>query len=319
MSPEIQNNTSNPWIQYMRSGDFEEAWKLSDRMLQRGNNSSNYNLPRHFQSIWDGTPLEGKRVLVRCYHGLGDTIQFIRYAPLLKSICREVIVWVQPPLLPILLSLPAIDCILPLHDGVPDVEYDVDVEVMELPHIFRTTLSTVPSKIPYLQVEPKFLSSQHKQFSVGLVWKSGDWNECRSIPFSFLNPLAKIQGIQLYILQSGATAAGCQDDFGINPGEFCLYDYARVISGLDLVITVDSMPAHLAGALGTPVWTLLHTEADWRWMEKRSNSPWYPTMRLFRQEREGDWEPVINMVTKELENIVKRDNSDSFKPGIISK
>lgn len=319
MSREIQNNTSNPWIQHMRSGDFEEAWKLSDRMLQRGNNRSNYNLPRHFQSIWDGTSLEGKRVLVRCYHGLGDTIQFIRYASLLKSICRELIVWVQPPLLPILQLMPAIDCVLPLHDGVPDVEYDVDVEIMELPHIFRTTIATLPSKIPYLQVEPKFLSSQHEQFSVGLVWKAGDWNECRSIPFSFLNPLAKIQGIQLYILQSGAIAAGCQDDFGIYPGEFCLYDYAGVISGLDLLITVDSMPAHLAGALGTPVWTLLHTEADWRWMDKRSDSPWYPTMRLFRQEREGDWESVINMVIKELENIVKRENSDLVKRGLISK
>jgi hypothetical protein len=257
--------------------------------------------------LWDGSALDGKRVLVRCYHGLGDTIQFIRYIPLLKQIAKEVIVWAQPPLLPLLKSIPGLDLLLPLHDGTPDVAFDVDVEVMELPFIFRTTLETIPGDIPYIKVDPLPLAGK-KALNVGLVWQAGDWNQSRCIPFQALAPLNHIEGINLYILQANAEAAGWKEGFGIHPGEFSLQDYARVIRGLDLMISADSMPAHLAGAMNVPAWTLLHSAADWRWMDERADSPWYPSMRLFRQEDPSDWVAVIQSVAEELQKlaVVKR-------------
>jgi hypothetical protein len=278
--------------------------KNSDEVLRARAGKPCWHLPRHFQYCWDGSSLAGKRVLVRCYHGLGDTIQFIRYMPLLKAIAAEVIVWAQPPLLPLLETVEGIDQLLPLHDGKPEADFDADIEIMELPHIFRTTLATIPSHIPYLHVQPKALSPDNNQFRVGIVWQAGDWDEQRSIPFPLLAPLSEVPGINLYVLQANAADAGWQEGFGTNPGEFSLYEYARVLKGLDLLITVDSMPAHLAGALGVPVWTLLRAEADWRWMENRTDSPWYPTMRLFRQEQPGDWETVIGQAKAELEMLL---------------
>ncbi|MFN7116069.1 MAG: glycosyltransferase family 9 protein [Saprospiraceae bacterium] len=300
----MEQNAENPWISHMRRGEFAEAWKISDAVLRARTGQPAWHLPRHLQWVWDGTPLNKKRVLIRCYHGLGDTIQFIRYAPLVKTIAKTVIVWAQAPLLPLLQMVNGIDQLLPLHDGAPAIDYDVDVEIMELPHVFRTTLTAIPAQVPYLQVDPiKF--SQNNLVTVGLVWQAGDWDERRSIPFYLLKPLFTLPNITFYILQMNAPDAGWQHGFGIYPGDFTLYQYAKIIKGLDLLISVDSMPAHLAGALGVPVWTLLHADADWRWLEKRNDSPWYPTMRLFRQEQGGVWEYVIKRVMKELRNIKK--------------
>lgn len=298
----------NAWMEHMRKGEFSAAWELSDQVLASGQNH-NIDLPRHFQSVWDGTPLNGKRVLVRCYHGFGDTIQFIRYASLLKQIGAEVVVWAQPALLELFKTVPAIDHLFALHDGTPEVTYDVDCEVMELPFIFRSTLETIPCNVPYLQVEPHYLSSGQEsavgsELAVGLVWQAGYWNPSRCLPFSTLEPLAKISGIKLYILQENPKSAGWIEGFGIYPGPYNLTDFAGVIRGLDLLITADSMPAHLAGALNVPVWTLLHEQADWRWMDNRSDSPWYPSMRLFRQAEAGDWQSVIAQVSEALKQFV---------------
>ena len=230
MSLEIKEDNSSIWIQHMLQGQFEEAWKFSDKVLRSRAGKPCWHLPRHFQNIWDGASLEGKRVFVRCYHGLGDTIQFIRFAPDIKAVAKKVIVWAQQPLIPLLEKVEGIDQLLPLHDGTPDVEYDVDIEVMELAHIFRTTVDTIPSKIPYLHVEPLFLEPKSEKLNIGLVWKAGDWDEGRSIPFSFLSLLAAIKGINLYMLQADARTSGWNEGFGIHPGEFSLYDYARVES-----------------------------------------------------------------------------------------
>jgi ADP-heptose:LPS heptosyltransferase len=126
--------------------------------------------------------------------------------------------------------------------------------------------------------------------------------------FQALAPLNHIEGINLYILQANAEATGWLEGFGIHPGEFSLHDYARVIRGLDLLISADSMPAHLAGAMNVPVWTLLHSAADWRWMDERTDSPWYPSMQLFRQKDPSDWVAVIQRVAEELQKlaVVKR-------------
>jgi len=291
------------WLHSMRRGEWERAWRLTDRAMPARAREPCAHWPRHLQYIWTGAPLTNERVLVRCYHGLGDTLQFIRYMPLLKAIANEVIVWVQPSLMPLLAGMEGVDRFLPLHDGTPEAEYDVDVELMELPHIFRTTLATVPARIPYVHAEPMPLPFARTQPVVGLVWKAGDWNGGRSIPVPLLAPLASIRGISLCILQPQAAASGWNGEFGQFLGEFDLFDYARAVRAMDLLVTIDSMPAHLAGAMGVPAWTLLGANADWRWMQDRDDTPWYPGMRLFRQEREGEWEGVVAKVAGELEKL----------------
>lgn len=297
--PEDLELSADSWLKHMRAGKFEKAWQFSDKVLASGINRDYQKIPRHFQCIWDGTPLIGKRVLIRCYHGLGDTIQFIRYVSLVKQVAREVIVWAKPSLLNLLKTVKGIDQLLPLHDGAPEVEFDVDIEIMELPHIFRTTLANIPAEVPYIHVEP--LKPNGSSLSkIGLVWQAGDWDQSRNIPFSALKTLFEIPQLDIFILQGNAKEAGWTEGWGIHPGDFDLYDYARIIKGLDLLISVDSMPAHLAGALNVPVWVMLQSRADWRWMEDRSDSPWYPSMKLFRQERPGEWERVVFKVWERL-------------------
>jgi hypothetical protein len=292
-------NDVDKWIEAMRSGDFAAAWKISDRLLLTRGAEDQFQLPRWRQSIWDGSDVAGKRVLVRCYHGLGDTIHFIRYAALLKKIAAEVIVWVQPSLIPVLGGVAGIDRMLPLHDGSPDVEYDVDIELSELPHLFRTTLENIPAEVPYVFVDPAVLASDGRM-RVGLTWRSGDWDERRSIPFSQVQRLSQVSGVEWHILQREPLAAGWDGNFGVISGGDNPLDDARVMRALDLVISVDTMTAHLAGALGVNTWTLLPTDADWRWMRERSDSPWYPTMRLFRQPAPGRWDLVIDELNIQL-------------------
>lgn len=299
--PEAEN--PGTWIELMRKGEFEKAWEFSDSVLNAGLFRDYHKLPRHFQCIWDGTPLNGKRVLVRCYHGLGDTIQFIRFIPLLNEIAKEVIVWAQPRLLELLKTADGIGKLLPLHDGKPEVDYDVDVEIMELPYIFRTSPETIPSKMPYLHVKPVKISGSGG-FATGLVWNSGNWDKSRSVPFEDLESIINITGNRIIMLQDKAEDAGWKHGFGIHPGKCTLMDHAQIISGLDLLITIDSMPAHLAGALNVPVWLMVPSKADWRWMEERTDSPWYPSMRIFRQERQGEWDKVIEDVLSELRKMI---------------
>lgn len=304
---ESHEDPMQAWLACMRRGEWERAWSITDRAMPMRARESCAHWPRHLQYVWTGAPLTNRRVLVRCYHGLGDTLQFIRYMPLLKSIAGEVIVWLQPSLLRLLEGTQGVDRFLPLHDGTPEVGYDVDVELMELPHVFRTTLATVPARIPYVHAEPMPLPFARTKRVVGLVWKAGEWNGERSIPLPLLRPLAHIPGITLCILQPQAVTSGWDGEFGTFLGEFDLFDYARAVRAMDLLVTIDSMPAHLAGALGVPAWTLLGADADWRWMQDREDTPWYPGMRLFRQAREGDWESVVAKVARELETFVTSD------------
>ncbi len=297
--PERAEKLGSAWMRHMRRGEFAAAWRVSDEVLRSRAGQSCASFPRHYQWIWNGEPLEGRRVLLRCYHGLGDTIQFIRYAPLVRQIARHLTIWAQPPLLPLLASVRGVDELLPLGDGQPQAEYDLDVEVMELPHVFRSTIETLPDSVPYLHVESVSLPGDGN-LRVGIVWECGDWAPERGVPVDLFKPLAEIPGVTLHIIQRGAGLQTRPEGFGILSGSDDVMEAARVIAALDLMISIDSMPAHLAGALGVRVWTLLRAKADWRWMDERADSPWYPTMRLFRQPREGDWRAVIARVTAEL-------------------
>ena len=289
------------WMRHMRRGEWEAAWRLGDAILA---DPPDWTLPRHLQRVWTGAPVEGRRVLVRCYHGLGDTLQFIRFVPRLRRVASGVTVWAQPALIPLLRTMPDICALLPLHDGVPDCEYDVDLEVMELAHLFRVTPATLPAAVPYLHPPRRRLPGD--ALKVGVVWAAGDWDMRRCIPPALLAPLACIPGVELHLLQRGAALADWPAGIGVGSGSDEVLEAASLMTALDLVISVDSMPAHLAGALGRPVWTLLHAEADWRWMEGRDSSPWYPTMRLIRQDRPGAWGGVAARLATDLAALSRR-------------
>jgi hypothetical protein len=295
----------DPWMEHMRRGNFAAAWEVSDAALRQRGGQSCAHWPRHQQYVWDGRPLAGKRVLIRCYHGLGDTVQFIRYVPLVKSMAREVIVWAQPALLPLLASLRGIDRALPLHDGAPEIAYDVDVEVMELPYVFRSTPASLPARVPYLG-SGRTMPPSRDRLRVGLVWSAGDWDLRRSIPFDVLRALFECEGVEFHALQRGAAAEAIRAVPSVrDSGTDDVALTATAMSALDLMISVDSFPVHLAGALGVPTWLLLPEPADWRWMTDRPDSPWYPTMRLFRQPRPGAWASVVARVARELEQVVR--------------
>ncbi len=293
------------WLRHMRAGAWHHAWAVSDAVVRARAGAACWHLPRHEQWVWDGRPLAGRRVLVRCYHGLGDTLMFARFVPPLRRSAAEVTLWAQPALLPLLATMRGVGPLLPLHDGAPDVPYDADLEVMELAHATRATPDTLPPP-PAFDVAPAALPAGGG-LRVGLVWECGDWDRAtRSIPLPLLAPLARVPGVELHALQRGpgladlaAGALGPDARVRVS-GHDDVLEAARVVRALDLVVTVDSMPAHLAGALGVPVWTLLPHAADWRWMDGRDTSPWYPTMRLFRQPRPGDWPAVVARAAGEL-------------------
>ena len=292
------------WTTAMRRGDFARAWEIADGALQlRAGRPSPHDLPRHEQHIWNGTPMQGRRVLVRCYHGLGDTLQFIRFVPWLATWCPQVTVWIQEKLVPLIATMPQHGRLMRLHDGVPDVDYDVDVELTELLHAFRIMPSALPAQVPYLHVPPVWKAGTLP--CIGLVWRSGDWDGQRTIPRALVEPLLAVPRVEWVVMQPGATRRDWGRSDGRWPAAWDLMTYARTVRSLDLLITIDSMPAHLAGALGVPVWTLLPTPADWRWMEERDDTPWYPTMRLFRQGEPGCWEDVIARVAGQLARAVE--------------
>lgn len=291
--------TGLPWQRHMRCGAWEAAWRLGDAALAARAGAPEWHKPRHLQAVWDGTPIGGRRVLLRCYHGLGDTLQFIRYAPRVAALAASLTVWAQPALIPLLATMGGGWALLPLHDGAPGIAFDVDVELMELPHLFRDTPASIPAQMPYLH-PPQARIPHGPGRQVGLVWRAGEWDPRRSIAPALLRPLLEVPGVTFHVLQRGPALAEWPAGLGVPSGSDDALAAAAVMAALDLVISVDSMPAHLAGALGVPTWLLLAQPADWRWMEGREDSPWYPAMRLFRQPRPGDWRAVIAAVCAAL-------------------
>jgi hypothetical protein len=288
----------------MRRGDFISAWAISDRILQARARSGEdcSHLPRHEQLVWAGAPLAGQRVFVRCYHGLGDTLQFVRLLAFPRLNASEITVWVQPALLKLLQTVRGIDQLLPLHEGDPDVDYDVDIEVMELPHALRLDPAELPGPIPYIYV-PSAAGRPSRNHRIGVCWSAGEWDPKRSLASEMLRPWASLSNIRWFSLQYPPIPCALP---AASVASREIAEMAARMQLLDLVITVDTMAAHLAGAMGLPVWLLLPHEADWRWMSEREDSPWYPTMRLFRQPRPGDWPAVVERVRCELAALTTR-------------
>jgi hypothetical protein len=298
----MSDGLADLWRQHMCRGDFEAAWRISDRALQNRDRFDRCKVDAEF--TWRGEPLDGKRVLVRCCYGLGDTLQFVRYVPLLRRIARHVTLQAQTSLARVLEHVEGIDSLVPRCNDVPPESYDVSIELSELPHLFRTSIQTIPNQIPYIHVVPRSFPAT-SDMKVGLVWQGSDWDPRRSVPLQLFAGFERIAGLTLHIVQRGSALMERPKGFGINSGDDDVYEAARTIAALDLIVTIDSMPAHLAGAMGVPAWILLHSHCDWRWMKNGTDSPWYPGMRLFRQRDPGDWPPVIAHVKKELERAAR--------------
>ena len=288
--------------------EYEHRWSLQSMARRR---------PRFHQPVWLGREdIAGRRILLHAEQGLGDTIQFCRYAPMVAALGATVILGVQPELRPLLADLPGVADVVDRTAAPPVFEYCCPL--MSLPYALGTTLDTVPADIPYLRAPAGHVVAWRERLSrkvgprVGLVWSGNrdhrnDHN--RSIPLAMLDPVLA-QAPMWHCLQKDvrpedvpALAMGGVIRFhGPELADFG--DTAALVAAMDLVITVDTAVAHLAGALGRPVWLLLPYAPDWRWMLGRDTTPWYPTTRLFRQTEAGDWAPVLRRVADALSQFV---------------
>ncbi len=298
------------WECHMLAGDFASAWQESRSIEQRGGGDT--------RSLWDGQSFHGKRVIVRCLHGYGDAIQFIRYAPLLRREASRVIVETHPEMVALLRKARGVDEVITWGPNAPNSapEWDVQIEVMELPRAFRTTVETIPASIPYILLSESERADAQKAFpvhpsrearlKVGLIWKSSGWNPKRSMQLQDILPLCANEKCSFYSLQWDTAPEELElisKHRLLHPigGWDNIEQFACLLTAVDLVITADTMAAHLSGALGVPVWMLLPFQADWRWMLDREDSPWYPTMRLFRQSEAARWADVVERVKSSLQ------------------
>ncbi len=301
-------------LTYLLNGEFQKGWDQYHWRYRALPAGSLY--PHHYQKPkWDGTALQGKRLLIHCEQGLGDTIQFARYLPILKSMGATLLFETWQPLLRLMGSVKGVDQLLETGaQKTPEGQFDLWASIMDLPELLRTDLDTMPLEVPYLTPDPEGVQQWGQRiegagYKVGIVWAGApthgnDHN--RSCHLRSFRELAQLDTIQLYSLQRGPAMEQIREldsDFKMTPiGHLFkdLMDTACAMEHLDLIISVDTAVAHLAGALGKPVWTLLPHAPDWRWMLNRSDSPWYPSMRLFRQPRPAAWQALFSELLKHL-------------------
>jgi tetratricopeptide (TPR) repeat protein len=316
LNPEFTETYKNQSMCYLAMGDYERGWETYEWRWHVRGAEPKHNLPGH---PWLGdVPIAGKTILVHGEQGLGDSLQFCRYVPLLAA-DASVVLDVSRPLVRLLSGLKGVTRVV--ASGQPLPRFDAWIPMMSLPLVFATTIETIPAQIPYLHADQARSATWKQRFAalpgrkVGLVWAGSPRSENprapnadrrRSITLQHFAPLAAIPGLCLISLQKGGAAAqartpptgmtvhdwtGELDDFA---------DTAALIEALDLVISVDTSVVHLAGALGKPVWVLNRYDRCWRWLRGRMDSPWYPTARLFTQASSGDWSSVIRDVAAAL-------------------
>ncbi len=300
-------------------GDFERGWEGYEARWLKGKSLADALGTRY--PTWNGPTRRGERVLVLNDHGLGDTIQFFRYLPLMAAAGVET-TFVCPPNLRRLLSSKSD---VRFVDSPPAGEpFDAQIAISSLPRAFGTRLESIPADAPYLSAEPALCEKWAKRigragFKIGVVWQGNpnpEADRARSMPLAAFAPLATVAGVRLVSLQKGFGEEQLANlppsmrvetlgaDFDSGPDAFV--DAAAAMMQLDLVVTCDTSIAHLAGALARPVWVALKTDAEWRWLTGRANSPWYPTMRLFRQSRRGVWSDVFDDMRRALAELTAR-------------
>jgi len=322
----VKRDPSHPGALYnlaltrLRLGHWEQGWRDYEA---RWRFREVHRTPRVFERPrWRGEALDGRRVLLHAEQGLGDTIQFCRYATLVAARGGTAVLQVQEPAMRLMRSLAAVRARLVETARLgpvvpePEMEFDLECPLMSLPAVFGTTVETVPWPGAYLGAEPEATAAKWKQFPsegrglrIGLAWAGNPRYKSdiqRSMKLAPLMPLLETPGFTWISLQKGKAAeqlAGLPSGIRVLDGssrDRDLAETAALVATLDLVITSDTCIAHLAGAIGKPVWILLPHLADWRWMQERETTPWYPTARLYRQRVPGDWQELMVRVVKHL-------------------
>jgi Flp pilus assembly protein TadD len=295
-------------------GRFKRGWKEYEWRWKLKN--SKRPMPHFEKPLWDGKDLGGRRILLHCEQGFGDTIQFARYASLVADLHGKVILGCPNELRPIMETVRGVRQVVTSREHHPD--FDTHAPLMSLPGILGIRVETIPCEIPYVEAPGKAASvppwvKPSPAFKVGLVWSASLENvtgRYRSMRLATLAPLLHLPGIEWYSLQCGEAAnelkapefTGRIENLGARIQSFG--DTAQAMNELNLVISVDTAAVHLAGALGKQVWVLVPSEPDWRWMTQREDSPWYPTVRLFRQTDPHSWDNVVIQIKKALGNLV---------------
>ncbi len=319
LQPDNAQALCNRGMAWLSLGDFLPGWAGYEHRVD----CPQFNTGRFPQPLWDGSPLAGRTLLIHCEQGLGDTLQFIRYVNMVESRGGTVIVAVQAALVP-LLAQSGFTGLVP-EELLPLPAFDVYAPLLSLPRILRTEVETVPHDVPYLRAEPALVETWRGELDpydglkVGIAWQGRThyrFDRLRSIPLEHFAPLAR-PGVRLLSLQKGPGA----EQLATLEGRFDIVDWSRrldntggafldtaaVMKNLDLVVTSDTSIAHLAGALGVPVWVALSAAPDWRWMVDRDDSPWYPSMRLFRQSQLGQWTEIFQRMAAALAKLERSD------------
>jgi Flp pilus assembly protein TadD len=311
LEPEFAQAHWNLGLALLANEEFDEGWR---EYAWRHKVPELARLARRWPGPkWDGGSPDGLTLLVTTEQGLGDTLQFIRLARTLAARGARVLVSAQQPLVRLLASAPGVAAVYGPDEAVP--AHDAHIPLIDLAGILGVTPSTIPSAVPYLEADPvrrgeiaSTLEQHAGALKVGLAWSGNQRNvneRRRSIPLPWLAPLLALPDVVWYSLKRGSEETGIEAVPGAqalqrHPAREDFDGLAALVAELDLVVSVDTSIAHLGGALARPTWVLLASAADWRWQSGRLDSPWYPTVRLFRQPRAGDWEAVIRDVVAAL-------------------
>ncbi|MBF0560981.1 MAG: tetratricopeptide repeat protein [Alphaproteobacteria bacterium] len=310
--PETNWNESLLWLQM---GNFERGWeKYEWRWERKEASSARRNFP---QPLWSGEDLSGKTILLHAEQGFGDTIQFYRYVPLVAKRAGHVILEVSRPLLRLFKQA---DGVTLVEKGQPLPQFAVHCPLLSLPRAFGTTIETIPAEIPYLRAEAELAAlwrsrmAEREGIKIGIVWRGAprhrnDGNRSTTAD-RFTGLFETLRNITYVVLQKDVTKDEANRlapyrnvmNIGADIADFA--DTAAILANLDLVISVDTAVAHLAGSLGRPAWVVLPFSPDWRWLVAREDSPWYSSVRLFRQSVAGDWDGVFAKVSAELARVV---------------
>jgi len=307
----------------LRQGRFDEGWRYLEARNRYAQLEKNLPFPR-----WRGESLKGRSLFIGFEAGHGDMIQFCRYATVLKAQgTSRIALMCHPALKNLLTTMDDVDVVFSAEENIPSLEWDFWTPPLSIPYYCQTRLDSIPAKIPYLRAEKKLVDRWSSLLSkecapsdvrVGLVWKGNPRFENdidRSLPsLKMLKSLGKISGTHFFSLQKGAGEEEALSPpigltlVNLSPQISDFADSAAIVANLDLIISVDTAIAHLAGAMGKNCWVLLPDyKTDWRWLTGRIDSPWYPgVMRLFRQTPMGDWETVVAKVHIALQEFVVR-------------
>ena len=330
LRPDFGEARRNRGLGWLTLGDFERGFPEAEwRFKCRNPGGHNFPRPR-----WAGEPLEGRTILLHFEQGLGDTLQFIRFAPQVKERGGQVWVFCQPSLMRLMSMSPGVDLVMDGSSPFPD--FHLHAPLMSVPAIIGTSEATLP-RDPYLVADARRIerwrpalsqalgvAELNSVFKIGIAWQGNPTNRVdrwRSFPLVWFSQLASLPGVRLVSLQKGAgveqlstlggrfpvTNLECRFDGLEDKRDFL--DTAAVMSLLDLVITPETAVAHLAGGLGLRTWVALSTVGDWRWMHSGDSCPWYPSARLFRQTKLDDWDGVFQRMAKELSQEFARSRS----------